>query len=151
VGHHCVGARVNGRLVPLRTPLANGDIVEILTSPNQLPSRDWLDLAATARAKNKIRTWLNRGEKEQATDAGRRLLERECRKLGLTLRSLREGETFAKTIADHGFPKEEDLLAAIGYGRLSPRDVLQPFVHPEPQPSGVSEAPRRGRRAPTRR
>ena len=68
VGHHCVGARINGRLVPLRTALANGDIVEILTSPSQVPSRDWLELAVTARAKNKIRAWLNRGEKEQAVD-----------------------------------------------------------------------------------
>jgi len=77
VGHRCVGARVNGRLVPLRTQLENGDIVEILTSPNQVPSRDWLELAATARAKNKIRAWLNRGEKEQAVESGLRLLERE--------------------------------------------------------------------------
>ena len=90
VGHHCVGARINGKLVPLRTALQNGDIVEILASPNQVPSRDWIEIAVTGRAQNKIRAWLNRGEKEQAVEAGRRLLERECRKLGISLKHLRE-------------------------------------------------------------
>ncbi len=135
VGHHCVGARVNGRLVPLRTPLANGDIVEILTSTSQVPSRDWLDIAVTARAKNKIRSWLNRGEKEQAVEAGRRLLERECRKLGVSWKHLREGERLATLAADHGFGKEEDLFAAIGFGRTSPRDLLAPYVRSEPAPA----------------
>ncbi|MFH1176646.1 MAG: bifunctional (p)ppGpp synthetase/guanosine-3',5'-bis(diphosphate) 3'-pyrophosphohydrolase [Acidobacteriota bacterium] len=128
VGHHCVGARINGRLVPLRTPLENGDIVEILTSSNQLPSRDWLELAATARAKNKIRAWMNRGEKEQAIDAGRRLLERECRKLSLSPKLLHDGDSLAKVLIDHGLPRDEDLFAAVGYGRMMPRDVLAPFI-----------------------
>jgi guanosine-3',5'-bis(diphosphate) 3'-pyrophosphohydrolase len=139
VGHHCVGARVNGKLVPLRTPLANGDIVEILTSPNQVPSRDWLEIAATARAQNKIRAWLNRGEKEQAIEAGRRLLERECRKLGLSLKRLREDDRFALAASEHGYGKEEDLLAAIGFGRIALRDLLTPLVRSRPQqpePSG---------------
>ncbi len=132
VGHHLVGARINGRLVPLRTPLSNGDIVEVLTSANQVPSRDWLEIAVTARAKNKIRSWLNRGEKEQAVDAGRRLLEREGRKVGLSLKQLREDNTLGRLAAEHGFGREDDLLAAIGFGRLSPRDLLAPVVKTEP-------------------
>jgi GTP pyrophosphokinase len=143
VGHHCVGARVNGKLVPLRTPLSNGDIVEILTSPNQVPSRDWLDIAATARAQNKIRAWLNRGEKEQAIEAGRRLLERECRKVGLSAKQLREDDRLAHIASDHGYGKEEDLLAAIGFGRVSLRDLLTPLLrsHPaQPVPSGKPRA-----------
>jgi guanosine-3',5'-bis(diphosphate) 3'-pyrophosphohydrolase len=141
VGHHCVGARINGKLMPLRTSLANGDIVEILTSPNQVPSRDWLEIAVTARAQNKIRGWLNRGEKEQAVEAGRKLLERECRKVGLSLRQLRDDDQFAQMAAEHGYSKEEDLLAAIGFGRLSLRDLLAPLVRtrpvtPVPSPKG---------------
>jgi guanosine-3',5'-bis(diphosphate) 3'-pyrophosphohydrolase len=139
VGNHCVGARINGRLVPLRTVLSNGDIVEILTSPNQVPSRDWLDLAVTAKAKNKIRTWLNRGEKEQAVDGGGRLLDRECRKLGLSAKQLGKDGTLARIASDHGFGKEEDFLAAIGFGRLSAHDVLLPLVRaPRPLPSAES-------------
>lgn len=135
VGNRCAGARINGRLVPLRTPLRNGDIVEIITSPTQVPRRDWLEWAVTAKAKNKIRAWLNRQEKDQAVDAGRRLLEREGRKLGVTLKRLREEGALQKAMTDHGVAKEEDLLAAIGYGRIAPRDVLAPLVRP------VEEAP----------
>lgn len=145
VGHHCVGARVHGRLVPLRTPLQTGDIVEILTSPTQVPSRDWLEFAVTARAKNKIRAWLRGREKEQAVDAGRRLLEREARKLGVTLKQLREDGRLAAATAEHGYGKEDDLLAAIGYGRVSPRELLAPEVSAEaeepPAPKGVPGAP----------
>jgi len=141
VGHHCVGARINGKLVPLRTALANGDIVEILTSLNQVPSRDWLEIAVTARAQNKIRAWLNRGEKEQAVEAGKKLLERECRKIGLSLKQLREDERLPQIAAEHGYGKEEDLLAAIGFGRISLRDLLAPLVRtrpvtPVPSPRG---------------
>ncbi len=144
VGSRCVGARINGRLVPLRTPLANGDIVEILTSANQVPSRDWLEFAVTARAKNKIRGWLNRGEKEEAVDAGRRLLERECRKLSIPMKVLHDGEGFRKIVAEHGFGKDEDLFAAVGFGRLSPRDVLAPFIKapPAPAPAAAPARPR---------
>ncbi|NWG00664.1 MAG: bifunctional (p)ppGpp synthetase/guanosine-3',5'-bis(diphosphate) 3'-pyrophosphohydrolase [Thermoanaerobaculaceae bacterium] len=136
VGHHCVGARVNGRLVPLRTPLENGDIVEILTSPSQVPSRDWLEFAVTARAKNKIRAWVKSGEKEQAIEAGRRLLDREARKLGVGWKQLRDDKKLAELAAEHGFGKVEELFAAIGFGRLSPRELLGPRLPAE------AEAPR---------
>jgi len=131
VGHHCAGARVNGKLVPLRTPLKNGDIVEIITSGNRTPSLDWLEHTATARARNKIRAFVNRAEKEQVVEGGRRLLEREARRLGLPLRQLREGERLAALLAEHGLSREDDLYAAVGYGRLSPRDLLAPLHQPE--------------------
>ncbi len=143
VGHHCVGARVNGRLVPLRTPLKNGDIVEILTSSTQVPRRDWLDWAVTARASNKIRQWLNRGEKEQAVDAGKRLFERECRKQDLSFKTLRDDGTVARLSSDHGFGREDDLYAALGFGRLSPRDLLAPLTRgDEPPEAAVPARPR---------
>jgi GTP pyrophosphokinase len=138
VGHHCVGARINGKLVPLRTTLANGDIVEILTSASQVPSRDWLDIAVSGRAQNKIRAWLNRGEKEEAVEAGKRLFDRECRKLGVSVKEFRDDGRMAKLAYDHGFGKEDDLFAAIGFGRLSLRDVLAPLVRTKaPQPPPV--------------
>lgn len=130
VGHRCVGARINGRLVPLRTQLENGDIVEILTSPSQVPSRDWLEIAATARAKNKIRAWLNRGEKEQAVEIGQRLLERECRRLHVPVKLLRSEEKLSEMASEHGFARIEDFVAAVGFGRLAARDVLLPLVRP---------------------
>ncbi len=141
VGQRCVGARINGRLVPLRTPLANGDIVEILTSASQVPSRDWLEIAVTSRAKNKIRAWLNRGEKEEAVEAGRRLLERECRKLSVPLKVLHDGEAMARLVNEHGFGRVEDLHAAIGFGRLSARDVLAPFVKAPAAAAPAAAAP----------
>ena len=144
VGHHCVGARINGRLVPLRTPLANGDIVEILTSSSQVPSRDWLEFAVCARTKKKIRAYLERGEKEEAIETGRRLLEREARKLSVPLKTLHDHETLAKICADHGLGKEEDLYAALGFGRVSPRDLLAPLVK---APAAPAPAPARTRPA----
>src|SRR5215218_8825265 len=77
LGHHCAGARLNGKLVPLRTPLGNGDMVEILTNPNRNPSRDWLTFVTTSRAKSKIRQWLNTQQKQRAMEIGRRLLDKE--------------------------------------------------------------------------
>ena len=148
VGHRCVGVRINGRLVPLRTHLENGDIVEIMTSPTQVPSRDWLDIAATARAKNKIRAWFNRGEKEQAVELGQRLLERECRRLRIPVKRLRDASQLTKMAREHGFAKGDDFLAAVGMGRLGARDVLLPLskrpdeLHPPPSkasPAVVTE------------
>ncbi|HVN76329.1 MAG TPA: bifunctional (p)ppGpp synthetase/guanosine-3',5'-bis(diphosphate) 3'-pyrophosphohydrolase [Thermoanaerobaculaceae bacterium] len=141
VGHHCVGARINGKLVPLRTTLQNGDIVEILTSANQVPSRDWLEIAVTGRAQNKIRAWLNRGEKEQAVEAGRRLLERECRKLGIAFKSLREDGKLAQLASDHGYGREEDLVAAIGFGRLALKDVLAPIARTRAAQTAAAPTP----------
>ena len=92
VGHRCVGARVNGKLVPLRTPLGSGDIVEILTAPNQTPSRDWLSSVVTSRARHKIRHFIHEEEKRQAVELGRRLLERELKKFKRTVRKLEAEE-----------------------------------------------------------
>jgi guanosine-3',5'-bis(diphosphate) 3'-pyrophosphohydrolase len=131
VGHRCVGARVNGKLVPLRTPLSNGDIVEILTAPNQVPSRDWLSSVVTSRARHKIRHFIHEEEKRQAVELGRRLLERELKKFRRTLRKLESEGLLQRELAQWGFTKPDDLYAAIGYGKLAPRAALERFVPAE--------------------
>lgn len=131
IGHHCAGAKVNGRLVPLRYQIKTGDIVEILTSPNQHPSRDWLRFVKTNRARTKIRRWLREQEHLQATDLGRRLLEREAEKLHLKLKNLLGEGELEKIAPDYGYQKVEDLLAAIGYGKVSARSILTRFVPAE--------------------
>jgi GTP pyrophosphokinase len=131
VGHRCVGARVNGRLVPLKTPLASGDIVEILTAPNQTPSRDWLSFVATSRARHKIRQFIHTQENQEAVDLGRRLLEKELKKYKRTLRKLEQQGELGKQLSQWGFSRPEDLFAALGYGKISPRTALERFVPAE--------------------
>jgi GTP diphosphokinase / guanosine-3',5'-bis(diphosphate) 3'-diphosphatase len=131
VGHRCVGARVNGKLVPLRTPLSSGDIVEILTAANQTPSRDWLSSVATSRARHKIRHFIHEEEKRQAVELGRRLLERELKKYRRTVRKLEAEGSLERELRQWGFSKPDDLFAAIGYGKLAPRAALERFVPAE--------------------
>ena len=151
VGHRCVGARVNGKLVPLRTPLSNGDIIEILTAPNQVPSRDWLSSVVTSRARHKIRHFIHEEEKRQAVELGRRLLERELKKFRRTVRKLEAEGALQRELAQWGFTKPDDLYAAIGYGKLAPRAALERFVpaeelargEPEKKESAVSRVVRK--------
>jgi GTP pyrophosphokinase len=131
VGHRCVGARVNGKLVPLRTPLHSGDIVEIVTAPSQTPSRDWLSSAVTSRARHKIRHFIHEQEKLQAVELGRRLLERELKKFKRTIKKLDSDGSFSRELPHWGYSKPEDLFAAIGYGKLAPRNALERFVPAE--------------------
>jgi GTP pyrophosphokinase len=131
VGHRCVGARVNGKLVPLRTPLASGDIVEIATSPSQTPSRDWLSFVVTSRARHKIRQSIHTQEKLQAVELGRRLLDRELKKYKKTLKKLEQQGSLQSELSNWGFSKPEDLYAAIGYGKIAPKNALERFVTPE--------------------
>ncbi|HYX19255.1 MAG TPA: bifunctional (p)ppGpp synthetase/guanosine-3',5'-bis(diphosphate) 3'-pyrophosphohydrolase [Thermoanaerobaculia bacterium] len=139
VGHRCVGARVNGKLVPLRTPLSNGDIIEILTAPNQVPSRDWLSSVVTSRARHKIRHFIHEEEKRQAVELGRRLLERELKKFRRTVRKLESEGSLQRELAQWGFTKPDDLYAAIGYGKLAPRAALERFVPAEELARGEPE------------
>ena len=127
VGHRCVGARVNGRMVPLRTRLANGDIVEIITQADHKPSRDWLNFVGTSRARNKIRHFLHAEEKARSLELGRRLFDKEARRFNVEKALLGE-EALAKIAAEYGAQKVDDLLAAIGYGRIMARTVLARLV-----------------------
>ena len=127
VGHHCVGAKVNGRIVPLKYKLHNGDIVEIVTQANHRPSRDWLGLVKTSRARNKIKHWINVAQREQALEIGKRLLDKEARKYDVALKKVTD-EDFQRVARDHGCTQVEDLYAGLGYGKFAARQVLAQLV-----------------------
>lgn len=124
VGHQCVGARVNGRMVPLKYKLKNGDVVEIITSKDHKPSKDWLKLAGTNSAKSKIRSFIKREERERSLKIGEELLDKELRRMGTTLKKMRKTQTMEKTASAFGFHKVEDLIATVGFGKYSSRQVL---------------------------
>src|SRR5437870_1774383 len=131
VGHQCVGARVNGKMVPLRTRLKNGDIVEIVTAAGHKPSRDWLNFVATSRARNKIKHVIHSEEKDRAIELGRKVFEKDARRYDLNPKTILEGDAFAKVLADFGVQKADDLFASIGYGKMAPKQVLVKLVPPD--------------------
>ena len=146
VGEHCVGAKVNGKLVPLRYTLRQGDIVEVITSPNQHPSRDWLKIVKSTRARSKINQWLKVEERARSLALGRELFEREARKYRLNPSALLGGDAVKQAAADAGFPGVDDLLASIGYGKTSVHQVLGRLA-PAPLPDAGAEArPKAGAR-----
>ncbi len=124
VGHHCVGAKVNGKLVPLRYTLRQGDIVEVVTSPTQHPSRDWLKIVKSSRSKAKINQWLKVEERARSLELGRELFDREAKKYRLIPATLLGSEEMKKLIAEMGYATSDDLLAAMGYGKASIHQVL---------------------------
>ena len=123
VGHSCVGAKVNGRIVPLRSKLRSGDIVEIMTQAGHNPSRDWLGIVKSSRARQKIKHWLNIHQRERAIEIGRKLIEKEARKYRIALKEIKDPELL-KAAAEYGVNKVDDLMAGIGYGKYSARSVL---------------------------
>ncbi|MFZ2087001.1 MAG: bifunctional (p)ppGpp synthetase/guanosine-3',5'-bis(diphosphate) 3'-pyrophosphohydrolase [Desulfobaccales bacterium] len=149
VGNTCTGAKVNGRMVPLRHELKNGDTVEITTSGNQRPNRDWLQFVKTPKARHKIRQWLKAMEREQSISLGKELLERELRKSGASLQKLIKDEGDLKKVAqDLSLRQVDDLLEAVGHGKLTAGQVggrimkiLAPTVEAEAPPLGAEVRP----------
>jgi len=137
IGHSCVGAKVNGRIVPLRTHLRTGDVIEILTQTGHQPSKDWLSIVKTTRARNKIRSVVKATERERAIEIGQKTIEREARRLGLSLSRIPR-EDLEKAAANHGCVKVEDLYAALGYGKVSARQILQRLTA---EPTAAESAP----------
>src|ERR1700677_3539516 len=132
VGHTCVGAKVNGRMVPLRHKLHSGDIVEILTQAGQKPSRDWLAVVKSSRSRNKIKHWLNIHQRERAIEIGRKLIEKEARKYRIALKEIKD-EDLLKVASGYGLGRVDDLMSGIGYGKYSARQVLARLL-----PSGAT-------------
>ena len=137
VGHSCVGAKVDGRIVPLKYRLGNGEMVEIVTQKGRKPNADWLSFAKTSRARHKIKQWLNANRRERAEELGEKLLEREIRRLKVPVKLLRSDELRA-IAQDYGIARLEDLYAAVGYGRYSARHVVEKLAPAAPEkPSEV--------------
>jgi GTP pyrophosphokinase len=128
VGHHCVGAKVNGKIVPLKYGLQNGDIVEILTHPARHPSRDWLSLVQSSRARSKIRAWVNSSERERSRDLGRELTEKEFRRYKVSLKLLEDVEKVRPVLSRLGYAELDDYFTGVGYGKVTAHALLAGMV-----------------------
>src|SRR3954453_4312246 len=138
VGHTCVGAKVNGRMVPLRHKLHSGDIVEIITQPAHKPSRDWLSVVRSSRARNKIKHWLNIHQRERAIEIGKKLIDKEARKYRVSVKDIKDVD-WMRIASDYGLGQPDDLMAAIGYGKYSARQVLGKLT-PAGEPTAAAPA-----------
>jgi GTP pyrophosphokinase len=153
IGHQCVGAKVNGRLVPLDYPLKNGDIIQIITSKQGSgPSRDWLKFVKTTKAKNRIRQWLHEQRREEFILLAREMLEKELRKKDMEVHENLKSEVLLEAAKRLGFVSVEDLLAAVGDGKLTPGSVVSKIIdekEPErkklPQPGERTASSRRSK------
>jgi GTP pyrophosphokinase len=131
VGNSCTGAKVNGRIVPLRSKLKNGDIVEIQTQQGHTPSRDWLSVVKTSKARNKIRHFINVTQKARSIEIGKKIFEKEAKKYKLNLKKLVDDGTLLKAAPDYGCTKLEDLYSVLGFGKVSVRALLSKFLTPD--------------------
>ena len=141
VGEHCSGARANGQIVPLRHKLQNGDVIEVLTSPNQQPSKDWLDFAVTTRARTRIRGFLRAEQRQKSVNLGRELLENEMRTAGMSLAKFSKNDPEIRRVTEaHRFRSLEEMLLAIGYGKLDAELVVATVRARAPE--GSAEPPK---------
>src|SRR5947207_488322 len=138
VGHACVGAKVNGRMVPLRHKLHSGDIVEIITQTGHKPSRDWLGVVRSSRARNKIKHWLNIHQRERAIEIGRKLIDKEARKYRISLKDIKD-DHFQRIASDYGLGGPDALMAGIGYGKYSARQMLGKLAPAAEEPATPAE------------
>ncbi len=133
VGSQCVGARINSKLCPIKTQLKNGDIVEVLTSAHQTPSKDWLSFVKTSKARNKIRHWVKAEQREKSIEIGRELLEKELRKHHYSLKRATALTSFSQMVNEFGFKSIDDIFASVGYGKLSAGQVVSHALPKEDQ------------------
>ena len=139
VGHTCVGAKVNGRMVPLRTKLRTGDIVEVVTQKDHKPSRDWLTFVKSPRARNKIKHWLNEDQRQRAVEIGRKLLDREARKFKVPMTQI-DDRDLGRVATEFGVATASDLLAALGQGKHTAHQVLNKVAPGFANPPGEEAA-----------
>ena len=136
VGNHCTGAKVNGRLMPLQTELETGDVVEVIASPKGHPSKDWLSFVKTVKARAKIRQWIKTQEKERSLSLGREMCEKAFRKCRLNFNKLLKTTEMEKVVEGFGFKNADDLIASVGYGKITPLQVVRKLV---PKPDAAEE------------
>ena len=127
VGNRCVGAKVNGKLIPLESALANGDVIEVVTNknPNAAPSRDWLNFVKSPRARSKIKAWFSKERKEEAIEAGQESIARQLRKAGLPLQKILAGHAILELAHDLHYQDVEELYAAVGNGHVSAPSIVE--------------------------
>jgi GTP pyrophosphokinase len=139
VGNHCVGAKVNGKMVPLKTALMNGDVVEIITQPSHRPSKDWLKVAKTSRALNKIRAFVRQEQQERSLALGRQILERELRKYSLSVNRVLKSKEFEEALEETRLKTADDYCISLGYGKMSLLPLLRRLVPPDQLQEKVKE------------
>jgi GTP pyrophosphokinase len=132
VGNQCTGAKVNGRIVPLQYELKTGDTVEIITSKKHHPSKDWLNFVKTVKARSRIRQWIKIQEKERSITLGREMCEKAFRKYRLNFNTQLKSEEMEKVVEHFGFKKVDDLIASVGYGKITPLQIIRKIV-PKPE------------------
>lgn len=133
VGNHCAGAKVNGRIVPLNTPLKNGDTVEIITDSSRSPSRDWLQFVKSGKARSRIKHWIGTEERARSLALARELLDKEGRRMGINVTKALKSGDFEAAAREFSFRQVDDLLSAVGHGRITPRQVLRKLLPKEEQ------------------
>jgi len=141
IGDRCVGAKVNGKIVSLKHQLASGDTVEILTSSTQVPHKDWLKFVRTPRAKTKIKHWLKIEEQKRSLEIGRRLLEREFRRHGMPPAQMLKSDRLLEVARDSGFETTDEMVAAVGFGRLASSEVINRLTPSRPSGEGGTATP----------
>ncbi len=140
VGAECTGAKVNGKIVPLAHQLKTGDKIQIMTTKGHTPSSDWLNFVKTVKARNKIRAWINAREKERSYSLGREMCEKTFRKKSQSFNALLKSGDIKRVAEIFGFQKEEDLIAHVGFGKLTPLQVLNkalPELEKEVKEEGI--------------
>lgn len=148
VGDHCVGAKVNGKIVPLKHQVASGDTVEILTSPNQTPHKDWLKFVRTSRAKTKIKHWIKAEEQTRSIEIGRRLLESELRRHGLPPAQALKSDQFLQIARQAGFDSPDELAAAVGFGHVATAQIVGKLIAPSSDAASAPAEPVASPKAP---
>jgi GTP pyrophosphokinase len=141
VGDHCVGAKINGKIVPLRHELESGDTIEILTSPNQTPHKDWLKFVRTSRAKTKIKHWIKIEEQKRSLEIGRRLLEAELRRHGMAPAQVLKSDQFLDVARHEGYETVDELAAAVGFGHVPVAQVVGRLAAPAAVGMPAAEPP----------
>jgi GTP pyrophosphokinase len=146
VGNQCIGAKVNRNIVPLRYQLQNGDQIEIITQAGHHPSKDWLKFVVTSRAISKIRNWINLEEKNSSQSLGRDLLDKEFKRNNLKYSSCVKSDEMKKILAEHSLATLDDLISQVGYGRISPRQIVNSFLVSADAPKGSDQQPEKPRK-----
>lgn len=138
VGDHCVGAKVNGKIVPLRYEVSSGDTIEILTSSNQTPHKDWLKFVRTSRAKTKIKHWIKAEEQKRSLEIGRRLLEAELRRRGLAPSQVSKSDALLELAKQEGYATIDELAAAVGFGHIATAQIVGRLMTPATERSATT-------------